>query len=55
MVVTSPYSIEQGGVDLDAERLAAVPGDGEGLLEAAPAHVELQLGLVGEELVLDDV
>jgi hypothetical protein len=25
------------------------------VLEAAPAHVELQLGLVGEPLIFDDI
>ena len=32
-----------------------VPDDGHGQLEAAPAHLELELGLVGQQLVLDDV
>ena len=55
MVVAGAHPVEQGRVDLEAERLPALPGHRQRLIEAAPAHLELQLGLVGEQLVLDDV
>jgi len=50
VVVAGADPVEQGRVDLEAERLAARSGHSGGVLEAAPAHVELQLGLSLEDL-----
>ena len=55
VVVAGPDLVEQGGVHLDPERLGPVALDGDRQLEAAPAQVDVELGLVGQQLVLDDV
>ena len=55
LVVAGLYAIEHRRGDLEAERFAIVLADGRAQLQAAAAQLEIQLGLVDEELVLDDV
>jgi hypothetical protein len=55
VVVAGAHAVEQGRLDLGAERLAGRLFDGQGQRQAAPGHVELDIGLVGQQAVLDDV
>jgi hypothetical protein len=55
VVVTGPHLVEQGGVDLDAERLVPLTHHRDGDLETPASQLHLEDGLVGEPLVLDDI
>jgi len=55
MVVAGLHPVEHGRVHLDTERGAFRFGQRHHLLDTAPTDLDLQLGLVGEEAVLDDV
>ena len=55
VVVAGAHLVEQGGVHLGAQRLARALGDRQVEVEAAPAHLDVEVGLVGQQLPLDDV
>ena len=55
VVVARPDAIEHGRLDLDAERLSGPFGHRQSDLDAAPEHVELDVGLVGGVLPFDHV
>ncbi len=57
VVVAGADPVEEGGGDLGAEGLARLLGhpDGEGLVDAAPADHQVEIGLVHQQAVLDDV
>jgi Na+/proline symporter len=55
VVVAGPYPIEDRARHLDAQRLTRPFVDLEGQIEATPPDLELDLGLIGGELPLDDV
>ncbi len=55
VVVAGPDPVEQGRVQLHAERLGLGSRHPDQAFQAAAAHVELELRLIGEELVFDDV
>ncbi len=55
MVVAGANLVEQRGLHLDAERGAVCLLDLDQALEPGPLDLETHLGLVDQELVLDDV
>src|SRR5262249_38689303 len=55
VVVARAHAIEQRGRDLRAERLAPVLRHGHGELEAAATQLELRVGIVDQQPVLDHV
>ena len=55
VVVAGAHLIEERRVHLDAERLPRTLGDLDGQREPAAHDLELELGLVGEQLPLDHV
>ena len=57
VVVTRPDPVEDGGGDLGPEGLTRLLGhlDGEGLVDTAAADHQVEVGLVGQQAVLDHV
>jgi hypothetical protein len=55
VVVAGPDLVEQGGVDLDAQRLVALADHRDRNFEPAAPKFELEDGLVREKLILDDI
>jgi hypothetical protein len=55
VVVAGPHAVEHRRGDLGAERLARLLLDGHRKLQPAPRELEVEAGLVREELELDDV
>ncbi len=49
VVVARAHLVEQRRVHLDAEGLALPLGDLDGEVEATPAHLDLDVGVVGEQ------
>jgi hypothetical protein len=47
--------VEQRGVDLQPERFGVASLDRQRQLEATPPHVEVELRLGREQLILDDI
>jgi len=55
VVVTGPYPVEEGAVDLYAKRKAWTPVDSDLSLKTAGLKIEHNGWFVDEQLVLDDV
>ena len=55
VVVARLHPVEHGVLELEAERRAFRLAHQQLLFEAAPPHLEVDLGAVGLELVGDDV